>query len=276
SDVYLAQKAVNLRALFVLIFGIILSLILGMLFSRKITSPIKKLVEGTRRISQGDLRYKVKEEGVDEIRELASSFNRMADDLSELQRKNHNYFYNVIQSLVRIVEAKDSYTRGHSERVAQYASKIATRMGFVKERVGFIEETAMLHDIGKLGIQDSILNKKERLTEEEWQVIRQHPIVGEDILRPVSLNPEMLSIVRAHHERYDGNGYPDKLKESEINIFAQILSVADAYDAMTSARAYRSSLGQEVAIAELKKNKGVQFNSEIVDIFIETLKEGEV
>jgi HD-GYP domain-containing protein (c-di-GMP phosphodiesterase class II) len=131
----------------------------------------------------------------------------------------------------------------------------------------------MLHDIGKLGIQDSILNKKEKLTDEEWDIVRQHPILGEDILRPVSLNREMLAIVRAHHERYDGKGYPDKLKGKEIDIFAQILSIADSYDAMTSARAYRSPLDQAKAIEELRKNKGAQFNGEIVDVFIEILKE---
>lgn len=275
SDVYLAQRSVHLRALFVLLLGIMLSIILGMLFSRKITGPIKELVRGTRRISQGDLAYKVRARGVDEIRELADSFNNMADDLNELQRKNHDYFYNVIQSLVRIVEAKDSYTRGHSERVAGYAAEIASRMGFSKEKVELIEEAGMLHDIGKLGIQDSILNKKERLTDAEWEVIRQHPIVGEDILKPVSLNSEMLAIVRAHHERYDGSGYPDKLRGDEINVFAQVLSVADSYDAMTSARAYRAPLDQNIAINELKKNRGIQFNPEIVDTFIEVLKEGK-
>jgi putative nucleotidyltransferase with HDIG domain len=273
SDIYIAQKEIRSRTLLVLILGIILSFIFGMLFSRRITGPIDELVEGTRRISRGDLTYKVKARGVNEIRELAGSFNKMADALNDLQRKNHNYFYNVIQSLVRIVEAKDSYTRGHSERVAKYGMKIATRMGFPLDKIELVRETAMLHDIGKLGIQDSILNKEGGLTEEEWEIIRQHPILGEDILRPVSLNHEMLSIVRAHHERYDGNGYPDKLKGDEIGIFAQILSVADAYDAMTSARAYRSPFSRSEAMTELRKNKGAQFNGEIVDIFVEILTE---
>lgn len=274
EDIYQAQQTIFWRTFFVLIFGVLLSFLLGMLFSRKITGPIKELAEGMKHISRGDLSYKVKVKSVQEVKELAGSLNKMADDLDELQRKNHNYFYNVIQSLVRIVEAKDSYTKGHSERVAQYAGVIARCMGFPRDTVKFIEETGMLHDVGKLGIQDSILNKKEPLTEDEWEVIRQHPIVGEDILRPVSLSNEILSIVRAHHERYDGNGYPDKLRGNEINIFAQILSVADSYDAMTSTRAYRFPLNKAEAIKELKANRGAQFNPKIVDTFIGALESG--
>lgn len=273
EDVYMTQRQVHRRALFVLVLGIIFSLVLGILLSKRITDPVEKLVEGTRHIARGNLQYHVEIKGDDEISELASSFNQMAENLRESRKRILSYFYDVVQSLVRIIEARDHYTRGHSEVVAEYAEKIALKMGFPKEKVEFLKEIALLHDIGKLGIQESILNKKEKLTDQEWEIIRKHPVIGEDILRPIVLSAEMLAMIRGHHERYDGNGYPDKLSGDNINIFAAILSVADAYDAMTSQRAYRPALTKQESIAELKNNKGTQFNPQVVDIFLQILQE---
>ncbi|MFH1782543.1 MAG: HD domain-containing phosphohydrolase [Candidatus Omnitrophota bacterium] len=272
SDVYLTQKIVHRRMVFVLTLGIILSMIFGPLFAKRITGPLKKLMEGTRRISMGDLGYKVKAEGSNEVRELAESFNTMADELSRSQKKNSSYFYDVIQSMVRIVEAKDHYTRGHSERVAEYAEMIASSMALSQDQIEIIKETAMIHDIGKLGIKDDILNKKGKLTDDEWEMIKKHPVIGEDIIKPVSLNSEVLAMIRGHHERHDGLGYPDGLKGEDTNLFAQIICVVDAYDAMISSRAYRQAMPKEKAVDELKKNKGTQFNSRIVDIFLKILE----
>jgi HD-GYP domain-containing protein (c-di-GMP phosphodiesterase class II) len=275
NDVYMIQRQVHKRAFLVLVWGVILSLLLGMFVSKRITGPIRKLVEGTRRIGTGDLQYQVEISGNDEISELASSFNQMAKNLLEARKKIVGYFYDVVQSMVRILEAKDHYTRGHSERVAEYVAKIATKMGFPKEKIELVTEVALLHDIGKLSIKDNILNKKGKLTEEEWEIVKRHPLIGEDILRPVILNEEMLAMVRGHHECYDGKGYPDQLSGDKVNIFAAILFVADAFDAMTSERAYRSALNRQEAIAELKANSGTQFNPEVVDVFLEILKDEE-
>jgi HD-GYP domain-containing protein (c-di-GMP phosphodiesterase class II) len=272
DDVYTVQREVHRRALFVLALGIIVSLVLGMLISKGITDPLEHLIEGTRHIADGNLPYQVDIKGDDEISELAHSFNQMSTSLYESRKKIFGYFYDVVQSLVRILEARDHYTRGHSEKVAEYAEKIALKMGFSKERVELLKEMSLIHDIGKLGIKESILNKKEKLTNEEWELIKKHPIIGEDILKPVLLTEEMLAVVRGHHERYDGQGYPDKLSDGNINIFAAILSVADAYDAMTSDRAYRQALSIQEALGELKKNRGTQFNPEIVDVFISILE----
>ena len=118
------------------------------------------------------------------------------------------------------------------------------------------------------------MNKVEKLTDEEWRIIKEHPVMGEEILGPVFLDKRMLSIVRSHHERYDGKGYPDKLKGDEIDILAQIVSVADSYDAMTTTRAYRAPLGKEAAIEELKKNSGTQFNPNVVEAFLKILNRG--
>jgi putative nucleotidyltransferase with HDIG domain len=275
EDVYAIQRRVHRRGIFVLALGIIFSLSLGILISSKITERVKKLVEGTRRIAQGDLQYQVKVKGQDELSELARSFNKMSGSLIESRRKLHDYFYCVVQSLVRSLEAKDHYTRGHTDRVAEYAKKIALKMGFSQEKAELLRETAQLHDIGKLGINESILNKNGKLTEEEWKIIQEHPIVGEEILKPVAFDKEMLAMVRSHHERYDGKGYPDKIEGEDINIFAQIVSIADAYDAMTSDRAYRAALSKDEAIEELRENSGTQFNSKIMQIFLDILKEEE-
>lgn len=271
ADVFETQKEMQRRAFIVFGCGIMICIFLGLLMSRWITDPIEKLVEGTRRLAAEDLGFKVEVSGNDEISELAKSFNTMAVSLSESRNRLHDYFYRVVQSLVRMLEAKDFYTRGHSERVADYAEKIALKMGIAPEKADLLKKTAELHDIGKLVIHENILNKTGKLTEEEWLKIKEHPITGEEILKPVLLDKELLVMVRSHHERYDGKGYPDKISGENISLFAQIISVADAYDAMTSTRAYRSTLTKAEAIEELRRNSGTQFNPEIVEIFLKIL-----
>lgn len=273
DNIYAIQKEVGQRALLVLLLGIVFSLSLGILISGRIIHPIKKLLQATRHIAEGNLQYQVDIKGEDEIGELARSFNQMARSLYESRKRILNYFYDVVQSFVRILEVRDRYTKGHAEAVAKYAEKIALKMGFSEDRVGLLKEVALLHDIGKLGIKESILNKKEMLTEQEWEMIKKHPAIGGEILEPVLLSDEMLAVVRQHHERYDGNGYPDKLNGDKINVFAAILAVADAYDAMVSDRAYRDALSKEEAIGELKKNSGTQFRPEVVHAFLEILQE---
>lgn len=273
DDVYNIQKEVRRRALLVLILSIVLSIGLGMLISGRVTNPIKKLVEGTSHLADGNLEYRVEVKGNDELSDLARSFNNMAVNLSESRRNLRSYFCRTVQSLVRILEARDHYTRGHSEKVAEYAEKIVSKIGFDREKAELIREAAVLHDIGKLGVEEKILNKKEKLTEAEWEAVKQHPIVGGEILKPVLVDGEMLAIIRGHHERYDGKGYPDEISGENIHLFAQILAVTDAYDAMTSSRAYRPALSKEEAIAELKKNSGSQFNADIVKVFLQVLAE---
>lgn len=273
SDIYEAQKAISGWIFLVLQAGTLLSVAFGLWFSFGITRPVKALGEGIRRVSQGDLLYRLKISGKDEISELGRDFNHMAEDLRLARQKNMDYFYGVMQSLVRIVEARDPYTRGHSERVADYAVEIAARMGFSKQALEVLRQAGVLHDIGKLGIHEDVLTKSGKLTAEEWELLRNHPVIGEDILRPVFFDPEMLAVVRGHHERYDGTGYPDQLAGDDINALAQVLSVADAYDAMTSTRPYREAFPKEMAIKELRNNRNAQFNPAIADVFISILNE---
>ncbi len=268
SDYYATRHTVNVRSLLVFFIGVLLSLVVGVLMSIYITAPINALVEGTKRVSLGDLQHKVVVKRKDEIGQLATSFNKMAGDLDSAREQNSNYFYGVIKALVRTVEAKDKYTRGHSERVAEYAVGIAAKMGFLGRDIDLIRQTAILHDIGKIGIQDDILNKSGALTDEERATINHHPQIGEEIILPVAASPQMAAIIRGHHERYDGTGYPDHLKADNINIFSQIISVADAYDAMTSTRAYRKARSRDAALVEIKKGHGTQFDPKVVDAFL--------
>lgn len=180
-------------------------------------------------------------------------------------------FIATLLSLVSAIEAKDTYTRQHSTRVTEYAVRIAHRMEFSAEDIEMLKSTGPLHDIGKIGIQDAILNKPGRLTNEEFDLIRSHPLIGVNIVAPLGLDQNELSIIRNHHERWDGKGYPDGLKREEIPYMARILAVADAFDAMSSDRAYRSALPMDVCLGEIRDNSGTQFDPSVVEAALAVL-----
>jgi HD-GYP domain-containing protein (c-di-GMP phosphodiesterase class II) len=177
-------------------------------------------------------------------------------------------YLDAIDTLAVALEAKDPYTRGHSNMVCAYAVATARKMGFRAKRLQSIEIGAMMHDIGKIGVPDSILQNTGKLTPEEFEVVKRHPVIGEEILRPMKhpLFNVPRQIVRWHHERIDGKGYPDGLKGEEIPLEARITFVADAYEAMTSERPFRSAKSQEEAMAELRRNAGTQFDPDVVDV----------
>jgi len=180
------------------------------------------------------------------------------------------------RALVATIEAKDKYTHGHSERVTEYSLQIARAMGLSEAKTKLLELAGFLHDIGKIGVAEGILNKEEPLTDEEWQVIRQHPAVGADIIANIEGTDAISLAVRHHHERWDGSGYPDGLAGNEISPLGRILAVADAFDAMTSARPYREARSSEYAIEELLKGSGSQFDAEIVEVFCREFREGRI
>jgi putative nucleotidyltransferase with HDIG domain len=184
-----------------------------------------------------------------------------------------NYFTGTIRALITTVETKDAFTFGHSARVAKYSLMIAEELNMNEMDKRRLEYLALLHDIGKIGIPETILKKSIPLTDEEWMILRSHPELGEKIVRSIHFLPEGASVVRHHHEFYDGGGYPDGLQGDSIPLFARIISVADAYDAMNSDRPYRNSMGAEKAAAELVRCKGTQFDPEMVALFIKTLNQ---
>jgi putative nucleotidyltransferase with HDIG domain len=177
-------------------------------------------------------------------------------------------FLEGVQTLVHALDAKDPYTKGHSSRVSHYAERIASRMGFSGQALEDIRLGAELHDIGKIGTRESVLRKPGPLTADEFSHITEHTVLGERILSPLArANPVVLSIVRSHHERVDGAGFPDRLDQNRIPWAARIVAVADAFDAMTTDRSYRTSLSPETAVDELQSASGSHFDPEVVRAF---------
>ena len=187
----------------------------------------------------------------------------------DLDRKNRASLINGVQMLVHALEAKDAYTSGHSSRVSRYGMKTAVLLGFTDDALEHVRLGGELHDIGKIGTRENILNKPGPLTADEFQHIKEHSALGEKILTPfLTQSPVVLRIVRSHHERIDGSGFPDSLRGTQIPLEARIVAVVDAFDAMTTNRAYRPSLPVPKAVEELRRCAGVHFDAEVVEAFL--------
>ncbi len=196
--------------------------------------------------------------------------------IQEVDRKtkeNEKMFLHIVSSLAAAIDAKDSYTNGHSGRVAEYAKEIAKRSGYQEKQQEDIYMMGLLHDVGKIGIPDAVINKPARLTDEEYDIIKNHPAMGARILGSIREKRHLADGARWHHERYDGSGYPDGLKGEDIPEVARIIAVADAYDAMTSHRSYRRPLSQAVVKEELEKGMGTQFDPRFAKIMIGMIEE---
>jgi len=193
--------------------------------------------------------------------------------LKSEKEKTDNMMIELALSLAATIDAKDKYTSGHSKRVAEYSKLIAEKMGKPKEYQDKIYLIGLLHDIGKIGIPDGIINKTSKLTEQEFSIVKKHPEIGCEILKNIQSIPEIIIGVRWHHERYDGKGYPDKLSGDKITEFAQIISVADAYDAMTSDRSYRKLMAQDIVRNEIQNGMNSQFAPEAAQAMLELISE---
>jgi response regulator RpfG family c-di-GMP phosphodiesterase len=182
--------------------------------------------------------------------------------------KIRNSFMNAVTALALALDAKDEYTSGHSGRVSEISVVLAKELGLHESAVENIRLAGLIHDIGKIGVKEAVLNKPGMLTPEEFEHIKTHPAIGERILKPIVEEKEILDMVRLHHERFDGRGYPDGLSGDQIPVGAAIMALADAFDAMTSDRPYRKSLGNAIAVEEIKKGSGTQFVPEVVEAFL--------
>ncbi len=192
-------------------------------------------------------------------------------ELKDTYNKLEKAYMESIETLRYTVEAKDSYTRGHSDRVSNYSVLIGQKLGLSETDINNLRIGGLFHDIGKIGVPDSILLKDSRLSDDEYSEIKNHPTIGAHILSNATIFSDILPIVKHHHERFDGNGYPGKLKGEEIPYLARITTVADAFDAMTSRRTYRDSLPLDIVKSEIEKNKGTQFDPQIADAFLDIL-----
>lgn len=211
------------------------------------------------------------ESGIKAVEQM-NLIKKINSELKETNEKLEKAYLETIQTLRFTVEAKDTYTRGHSDRVSEYSVLLGKYLGLSEDDIHLLRVGGLFHDIGKIGVPDSILLKTSRLTDDEYSEIKNHPKIGAQILSNATLFEKAIPIVKHHHERYDGFGYPEKLAGENIPYLARIAAVADSFDAMTSKRTYRDSLPMDVVINEIEKNKGTQFDPNIATVFLDILK----
>jgi HD-GYP domain-containing protein (c-di-GMP phosphodiesterase class II) len=236
-----------------------LAAVLSVLFAREISKPIDELARGARRLAAGDYGTRVAVKAANEVGILADAFNQMGEEIQksieqirQAAARNKELFMGSIRMLANAIDEKDPYTRGHSERVAFYSSLIAKYLGMAQDEIERVHLSGIIHDVGKIGIEDKILRKPAALTDEEYEIMKQHPRKGEHILEAVPLLKQMAGAGLMHHENVDGSGYPDGLKGEEIPLLGRIVSVADAFDAMTTDRPYSKAMTFEAALARLR------------------------
>ena len=210
------------------------------------------------------------ESGIKAIEQM-NIIKKINQELRDANEKLEKAYLESIETLRYTVDAKDTYTRGHSDRVSEYSVLIGKQMKLSEEELHTLKIGGLFHDIGKIGIPDNILQKNTRLTEDEYSEIKNHPTIGAHILSNATLFKDIIPIVKYHHERFDGRGYPSKLAGEKIPLLARIAAVADSFDAMTSKRAYRDSLSLDIVIKEFEENRGTQFDPEIADVFLDIL-----
>jgi len=233
-------------------------------------TKLHTLLAASRRLNQG-----LKENNQALERQSTLLAKRIEDSTSNLSRLYEDLrstYMRTIRVLAQAIDARDHYTHSHSENVARYAIVISNELKLSAKEIELIRQACELHDLGKIGIEDSILLKTSSLTDSEWEEIKKHPTIGAKILEPLTFLGQVVDLVRQHHENYDGTGYPEGRKGNDILLGARIIHVADAYEAMRSARSYRKiPLTKEAAILEIKRNSGTQFDPRIVDVFLKVV-----
>jgi len=233
--------------------------------NEELISTMQELTEKEKKLSST----------IEQMERYAKEIEMVNRELSQKEEELKRAYIQTIKALSELIEVKDPYTRGHSSRVAQWSTKIAKEMGISGPQLERIFLAGLLHDIGKIGIKGAILNKPSRLTPEEYEEIKKHPVIGAEILKEIKHLQDIVPVILHHHERWDGKGYPKGLKGKEIPLWSRIMAVADTFDAMTSSRPYRRALSMEEAIEEIRKNAGTQFDPEVVRMFLKIIKAGE-
>jgi putative nucleotidyltransferase with HDIG domain len=262
----------NRQALAFVSVVVLAAVLVGYFFAVGISGPIRGLAASTRAISRGEFHQRSPVRGASEISELAENFNKMAGDieeyierLKESAEENRELFVGSIRMLAAAIDEKDPYTRGHSGRVAKYSTLIGRELGLTPEDLDTLRISALLHDVGKIGVEDRVLKKPGALTPEEFGVMKQHTVKGANIMRPVSQLKNMLPGIELHHEHMDGRGYPYGLQGPQIPLMARIIGVADTLDAMTTNRPYQSAMDLDYALTKIKALAGSKFDAVVVN-----------
>jgi HD-GYP domain-containing protein (c-di-GMP phosphodiesterase class II) len=271
------------QTLFISLLAAVLALVFGFYFAEKLTRPVRELAAGAQRIAAGDFSQRVKVLGRTELSELGASFNQMTDQverfIGDLQRsaeENHELFLGTVKALAAAIDGKDPYTRGHSERVSRFSVATAQALGLAEGEIERIRVSALLHDVGKIGIDDRILKKPAALTDEEFEIMKTHPQKGFKIMSQIPAMRDFLPGMYMHHEMINGQGYPQGLKGDELPLQARIVSVADTFDAMTTERPYQRAMDLEAALTRLKSFIGTRYDARVVAAFIAACEAGKI
>jgi HD-GYP domain-containing protein (c-di-GMP phosphodiesterase class II) len=271
------------QVVFVSLIAAILALVIGFFFADQLTRPVSELAAGARRIAAGDFSQRVKVLGRTELGELGSSFNQMTDQIErfvgDLQRSaeaNRELFLGTVKALAAAIDGKDPYTRGHSERVSRFAVATAQALGLPEDEIEKIRISALLHDVGKIGIDDRVLKKPAALTDDEFEIMKTHPQKGFKIMSQIPAMRDFLPGMYMHHEMMNGEGYPQGLQGDQIPMQARIVSVADTFDAMTTERPYQRAMDLSAALTRLKSFVGTRYDARVVAAFVAACEAGKI
>lgn len=283
AQVDMGIRDMNQEALTLVLTAVVISMLVSLLLARRITYPIHSLAEITRAISRGEFHRRVQLRSRTEIGELAENFNLMAEDIEDyieqLKRaaqENRELFMGTIRMVSAAIDEKDPYTQGHSGRVSKYSVLIAEELGLTDQEIDQVRISALLHDVGKIGIDDRVLKKPGTLAPEEYDLMKQHPTKGANILRPVPQLAAMIPGIELHHECFDGSGYPRRLVGTEIPLMARIIAVADTLDAITTNRPYQSAYDLDYAVKMIRHLSGKRFDPNVVEAFARVVEKGAI
>jgi len=271
------------QTLWISMVAAMLTLLIGFFFAKKLTQPVQELAFGAHRIAAGDFSQRINVRSRTELGDLGDSFNLMTDHLEsyikDLQRsadENRELFLGTVKGLAAAIDGKDPYTRGHSERVSRISVAIGQRLGLSDDECEKIRISALLHDVGKIAIDDNILKKPAALTDDEYEIMKTHPQKGYKIMSQIRAMKEFLPGMYMHHEMVNGKGYPQGLKGDEIPLMAKVVAVADTFDAMTTDRPYQLAMKFEEAIEKIQAFVDIRYDSTVVAAFVAACEDGQI
>src|ERR1043165_463811 len=279
------QSVTDMRrqTLYISLFAASFALLIGFLFAKQLTNPVRDLAEGAHRIAGGDFTRRIEVRSRTELGELGESFNLMTDrlehyieDLRRAAEENRELFIGTVKALAAAIDGKDPYTRGHSERVSRFSVATAQALGLPLDDIEKIRVSALLHDVGKIGIDDRVLKKPSALDDEEFEIMKTHPQKGYKIMSQIPAMQDFLPGMYMHHEMINGQGYPQGLQGDEIPMQARIVSVADTFDAMTTERPYQRAMDLEAALTRLKSFVGTRYDGRVVAGVVAACEAGKI
>jgi HD-GYP domain-containing protein (c-di-GMP phosphodiesterase class II) len=282
-EVYLPISAMVQSTIFwaLAVFGA--AILAAVALARTLSTPLARLASASRAFASGDFSVRVRVHSRNEIGELADTFNRMASEIEDYIRRlkaaieeKNELFLGTIRALAQAIDAKDPYTRGHSARVNRYSLVLASQLGLPDDDVRDIDVASLLHDVGKIGVDDAILKKPALLTPQEFEIMKTHTTQGAAIMAQIPKMKDILPGLRSHHERWRGGGYPDGLAGEQIPLMARIIAVADTFDAMTTDRPYQRAMPFQAAVERINQLKGVALDEHVVEAFNRAVQTGQI